>query len=195
MSIQLLEKFIPNTAPIFLRKWIADYAIHFKITRERVSKLGDYQKLPNGSHRISINGNMSSDLFFFVLTHEIAHLIAREQYGNKIMAHGKEWKHTYRIMLLESISVYPEDLRPIILKFSKSPKAGFFSDINIAKYFYKEKLNSEESFLNELEIGQKFIFRNDSYLMIGKGKKNYLCKNLTSGREYIFRPLVSVTKI
>ena len=42
----------------------------------------------------------------------------------------------FREMLLESLTVYAEDLRPIIQKFSKSPKANFMASPDLVKYFH-----------------------------------------------------------
>ena len=102
MSIQSLEKYLPQNTLLYLRKWFSDYSIHIKVTRNRNSKLGDYRKLRDNSHEISINSTLAPQLFFFVLTHELAHLIAFEKFGRRIAPHGNEWKHTFREMLLES---------------------------------------------------------------------------------------------
>jgi predicted SprT family Zn-dependent metalloprotease len=48
--------------------------------------------MPDNSHQITINGTLEPQLFFFVLTHELAHLIAFEKYGRRISPHGQEWK-------------------------------------------------------------------------------------------------------
>ena len=127
MSVSVLEKFLPENTLPFLKKWFGDYPCHLKITKNRNSKLGDYRKLPDKSHQITVNGTLEPQLFFFVLTHELAHLIAFEQFGRRISPHGTEWKNTFREMLLESINVYQEDLKPIILKFSKSKQTKLTS--------------------------------------------------------------------
>ena len=103
MSINVLEQYLPERTLPFLKKWFADYVIHIRITKNRDSKLGDYRKLPDKSHQISINSTLEKQLFFFVLTHELAHLIAFEKFNYKISAHGKEWKDTFRNMLRESL--------------------------------------------------------------------------------------------
>jgi hypothetical protein len=155
--------------------------------------LGDYQRLGDGSHKISINSTLSPDLFFFVLTHELAHLIARETFGYKILPHGEEWKSIYRKMLLESISAYPEDLQPLIFRFSKSPKANFMASPELVKYFHKE----EDGFyyIENLEIGERFIFREEKYIIKEKIKKRYLCKNLSNGKQYLFKSVSKVEKL
>ncbi|MBS1548856.1 MAG: transcription elongation protein SprT [Bacteroidetes bacterium] len=194
MPINTLEQFIPEQGAHFLRKWIVNHSIHFKITRNRLSKLGDYRKLTHG-HQITINGSLDKELFFFVLTHELAHLIAREKYGPMIAPHGNEWKSEYRTMLHESLAAYSENLQPLLVRFAKSPKANFMASSEMVDYFLKDQLKNEEFFLKDLDINHNFIFRNQKYCVIKRRKKNYLCKNLTNGKEYIFQPLASVQKI
>ena len=194
MSVAVLEKFLPVNALSFLQIWFGVYPCHLKITKSRNSKLGDYRKLPDTSHQITINGTLEPQLFFFVLTHELAHLIAFEKYGRRISPHGKEWKDTFREMLLESINVYQEDLKPIILRFSRSPKANFMASPELVKYFHRE---TEEGmvFIENLQIGERFAYKNENFVIEEAAKKRYLCKNLNSGRKYYFKCLAQVIKI
>lgn len=194
MSIQSLEKYLPENTLQYLKNWFLDYYIHIKITRNRNSKLGDYRKRPDNSHEITINSTLPPQLFFFVLTHELAHLIAFEKYGRRISPHGNEWKETFRLMLLESLEVYEEELRPVITRFSKSPKANFMASPDLVKYFHIEKQDDTLQFIEELQKGEYFIYRNEKYLLEGLIKKNYLCKNLATGRKYSFKPLARVEK-
>ncbi|SEW42781.1 SprT-like family protein [Chryseobacterium wanjuense] len=194
MSIQSLEKYLPQNTLQYLKIWFSDYYIHIKITRNRNSKLGDYRKLPDHSHEITINSTLVPQLFFFVLTHELAHLIAFEKYGRRISPHGNEWKETFRQMLLQSLDVYEEELRPIIIKFSKSPKANFMASPDLVKYFHIERQDDTLQFIEKLQKGDFFIYRNEKYLLEGLIKKNYLCKNLATGRKYSFKPLARVEK-
>ena len=195
MSISILEKYLPNHTLPFLKKWFADYSIHIKITRGRNSKLGDYRKMPDKSHQITINSTLQPPLFFFVLTHELAHLLAFEKFGNRISAHGLEWKQTFREMLLESISIYDDELKNIILKFSKSPKANFMSSPDLVRYFHIEDYEDETSYIEDLEITNQFTYKNEIYIIEDKRKKNYLCTQLKTGKKYIFKPLARVEKI
>ncbi|WP_417428157.1 SprT-like domain-containing protein [Halpernia sp.] len=194
MSIQILQKYLPETAFPFLKIWFANHQIHIHISRNRNTKLGDYQKLKDGSHKISVNHNLQPELFFFVLTHELAHLIAFEKY-RKISPHGKEWKLTFREMLLESLSVYSAEIKPHILQFSKSPKANFMASGPIVKFFHKDDLSENEMFIEGLEMEDSFLYRKQIYKIRQKLKKNYLCENLNSGKKYIFKALAKVEKI
>lgn len=194
MSISVLEKFLPENTLPFLKVWFGNYPCHLKITKNRNSKLGDYRKLPDKSFQITINGTLEPQLFFFVLTHELAHLIAFEKFGRKISPHGMEWKQTFREMLLESIEVYKDDLKPIILKFSKSPKANFMASADLVKYFHRE---AEEGmiFIENLSVGESFGYKNEVFLIEETAKKRYLCKNLQNGKKYYFKNLVQVKKL
>ena len=194
MSVSTLEKYLPEGTLPFLKHWFADYTIHIKITKNRNSKLGDYRKLRDLSHEITINSTLAPQLFFFVLTHELAHLIAFEKFGRRIMAHGSEWKITFRNMLLESIDVYDDQLKPIILKFSKSPKANFMSSPDLVRFFRPEMEDENLVYMEDLPKGSRFLYREETYILEGLIKKNYLCLHLSTGRKYAFRPLAKVKK-
>jgi len=195
MSVSVLEKFLPENALPYLKIWFGSYPCHLKITKNRNSKLGDYRKLPDKSHQITVNGTLEPQLFFFVLTHELAHLIAFEKYGRRISPHGAEWKQTFREMLLESLTVYTEDLRPIIQKFSKSPKANFMASPDLVKYFHVPKEDDEQTFIENLKKGELFEYKKEIFVIEETTKKRYLCKNIKSSRKYYFRNLAQVKKL
>ncbi|WP_312321920.1 SprT-like domain-containing protein [Soonwooa sp.] len=195
MSIETLKSYLPENALSFLKIWFADYPIHIKITRNRNSKLGDYRKMPDQSHQITINSTLEPDLFFFVLTHELAHLIAFEKFGRRISAHGNEWKTTFAQMILESLDIYPQELQLILKKFSKSPKANFMSSSDLVRYFHFDQLKDDEVFMESLQIGDRFMYREDAYKVEEKRKKLYLCINSTNAKKYLFKPLAKVQKV
>lgn len=194
MSIQILQKYLPELAFPYLKKWFSAHKIHIHVSRNRNSKLGDYQRLKDGSHKISVNHNLDPQLFFFVLTHELAHLIAFDK-DRRIAPHGKEWKLTFREMLLESLEVYTEELKPHILQFSKSPKANFMASGPIVKFFHIKNLSENEVFIEELLVEDSFLYHKQIYIIRQKLKKNYLCENLDTGKKYIFKAHAKVEKI
>ncbi|MBF8457917.1 SprT-like domain-containing protein [Kaistella sp. G5-32] len=195
MSISLLEKYLPENTLPYLKTWFGEHSIHIKITKGRNSKLGDYRKMPDKSHQITINSTLQPPLFFFVLTHELAHLLAFENFGGRISPHGAEWKNTFKIMLLESIAIYPEDLKPVILKFSRSPKANFMASPDLVRYFHIENYEDESSYIEDLNPGDRFTYKKQTYVIEEKRKKNYLCLNLDTSKKYIFKPLARVEKL
>ena len=195
MSINVLDQYLPADTHPFLKTWFSDYYIHIKITKNRNSKLGDYRRMPDKSHQITVNSTLDKQLFFFVLTHELAHLIAFENYSFRISAHGKEWKDTFRKMLLESIDIYSDDLKPIILNFAKNPKANFMASPELVRYFHIEDPDDDFVFIETLTINDDFHYKGDQYKILEKKKKLYLCINLNNSKKYLFRPLAKVEKI
>lgn len=195
MSINTLEQYLPENTLPFLKKWFADYFIHIKITKNRNSKLGDYRRMPDKSHQITVNSTLDKQLFFFVLTHELAHLIAFERFNFRISAHGKEWKNTFAEMLLESINIYTDDLKPIIFKFSKNPKANFMASPELVRYFHIENPEDNFIFIEDLLINDQFRYKGDDYKLLEKKKKLYLCINSNNEKKYLFRPLAKVEKL
>ncbi|WP_028121824.1 SprT-like domain-containing protein [Epilithonimonas tenax] len=195
MSINVLNQYLPDHAFPFLKKWFSDYYIHIKITKNRNSKLGDYRKLPDKSHQITVNSTLDKQLFFFVLTHELAHLIAFENFSNRITAHGKEWKDTFSAMLLESIDLYTDDLKPIILRFSRNPKANFMASPELVRYFHIENPDENLVFVEDLLTNDKFRYKGEDYQLLEKKKKLYLCINSKNAKKYLFRPLAKVEKL
>ncbi|MHA3047161.1 SprT-like domain-containing protein [Riemerella anatipestifer] len=190
MSKERLIDFLPLGAFSYVEKWCNGYSVFIKITKDRVSKLGDYKKLKNKGHQITINGGLEKPLFFFVLTHEIAHLVAFEKYKN-IAPHGKEWKQTFRELILESLEIYDVDFQKILLKFSKNPKASFNASRDLEMYFKKENRDGV-TLVEDLTERQIFIFRNTKFRMIEKKKKRYLCTHLDTGKQYLFSPFAEV---
>lgn len=188
-----LEYFLPQNAISFIKKWLEGHLCHIKVTKDRKSKLGDYRLMPDKSHIISINGNLDNFLFFFVMTHEIAHLLAFYEKRN-IPPHGKEWKAIFRKLLVESLHIYPEDLQILLLKFAKNPKANFMSSPDLVKYFDKNKNNSH-IYVEDLIIGEQFIYQTQTYIIEEKKKKRYLCKNLHNGKKYLFKSCARVEKL
>lgn len=195
MSINTLEQYLPAHTFPFLKKWFANHYIHIKITKNRNSKLGDYRRLPDRSHQITVNSTLDKQLFFFVLTHELAHLIAFEKFDFRISPHGKEWKDTFREMLLQSLDIYTEDLRPIISRFSKNPKANFMASPELVRYFHIESPEDNFVFVEDLLINDGFRYKEDEYVLLEKKKKLYLCINSKNSKKYLFRPLAKVEKL
>jgi len=190
-SLTNLRKHLPNEAFSFVEKWMKPYSCDIKISKARNSKLGDYRYTLGRKKLITINENLEPQLFFFVLTHEIAHLITLS-YNEKILPHGKEWKTCYRNLLLESICAYSKDFQPLVIKFSENPKASYSAAYDIVKYFNK---NSEGLFIDDLPLGSKFEYKGGEFELLSLRKKNYICVSASSGKKYIFSNCVRVKKI
>jgi predicted SprT family Zn-dependent metalloprotease len=91
-----LNAYLPDGSFEDVAHYLVEYKVHLTVTRERLTKLGDYRnKHLDKNHRISINGNLNKFSFLITLLHELGHLVAYEKYGNKIQAHGAQWKNEF----------------------------------------------------------------------------------------------------
>ena len=92
-----LEDHVPAESLSLLNQLIDKNDVDLKMVNERVTRHGDYRKLPNGKHRITINQNLNEYRFLITLVHEIAHLEAFKAHGKLIKPHGK------RVLFLTAI--------------------------------------------------------------------------------------------
>ena len=76
-----LEKYIPQASVASVFQLITTHNVYLKIVNERLTRHGDYRKMPNGQHQITINSNLNTYRFLITLIHEIAHLITFKKYG------------------------------------------------------------------------------------------------------------------
>ena len=76
-----LQKYLPERAVDSIFELIRINDVHLKIVNQRQSKHGDYRRVPGGAHVITINNSLNKYAFLITLVHEIAHLVAFENYG------------------------------------------------------------------------------------------------------------------
>ena len=98
---EVLSKYVPQASVVPVFEMIKTHHVHLKIVNERVTRHGDYRKLPDGAHQITVNASLNQYRFLITLVHEIAHLVAFTKYGRYIKPHGKEWKHTFQQLILD----------------------------------------------------------------------------------------------
>ena len=56
---EILEKYIPQASVSSVFDLVKLNDIHLKIVNERVTRHGDYRKLPDGQHQITVNANLN----------------------------------------------------------------------------------------------------------------------------------------
>lgn len=195
MNLTALENHLPKDAFPFVERWLDKNPLLLKILPTRKTKLGDYRFLREyNQHQITIDGNLNPQAFFFVLTHEIAHLLVYKQFKNRVMAHGDEWKLQFGTLLLESIEVYSKELRIHIYNHALRPKASVGADRNLHQLLFlkKEQWNHLVENLNQ---GQHFILANKVLEKGEKRKTRYLCKDIRTQKLYLVNGQALVEKI
>lgn len=191
----ILEKYLPShaVAPVF--EMVRDNNVHLKIVNERVTRHGDYRRMPNGVHQITVNANLNKYRFLVTLVHEISHLVAFERFGRTIRPHGDEWKYTFQKLMLPFIrpEIFPVQLLPLIAKHFRNPKASSDTDARLSVALKKFDPENDKNYIFELPVGGMFRIYNGKVFKKGqKLRKRYECLEVSTGKVYLFQPNAEV---
>jgi len=168
------------------------------IKAERKTRHGDYRQLLNGSHQISINSNLNKYRFLITLIHEIAHYNAFKTYGRNIKPHGKEWKYTFKNLMLPFLNpdVFPDSLLPLLAQHFINPKASSDTDTVLALALKQFDESNDKTYVFEVPMGQVFRIYNGRVFKMGKKRvKRFECMEIKTGRLYLFNPNAEVELI
>ena len=158
-SFEALKQYIPDGSYEWVMPLILQHKVHLTITRERQTKLGDYRHAWAGkNHRISVNGNLNRYAFLITLLHELAHLLAFDQYGHRIAPHGKEGKQVYSDVLKVFLQqhLFPDDIAAELRAIMHNPPASSCAEENLQRILnrYDRKRNGVK-LVEQLEQGKK----------------------------------------
>tara|TARA_B100000795_G_scaffold200229_1_gene154016 strand:+ start:172 stop:765 length:594 start_codon:yes stop_codon:yes gene_type:complete len=190
-----LEKYIPQASVASVFQLITAHNIYLKIVNERVTRHGDYRKMPNGQHQITVNSNLNAYRFLITLIHEIAHLIAFKKYGRMIKPHGNEWKHTFQQLMLPYIrpEIFPNQLLPYLAIHFKNPKASSDTDTRLSLALKHYDAPNDKNYIFEIPLGGNFRLYNGKVFKRGKKLvKRYECLEIATGKIYLFNPNAEV---
>jgi hypothetical protein len=197
IAVPCFTPYVPANSVAALGKWLSVPGTQLRITKHRSSKLGDYRPLNGGKqHLISVNGNLNKYAFLITLVHEIAHMNNYIAYRSKVKPHGQEWKDEFKRLMAEFnlTSIFPDILLPKIESYMANPKASSSSDISLSlalREFDATKVN--HVVLSQIEEGAIFNTRNGRAFVRGaRQKKRIKCKELKTGRLYLFSPIAEV---
>ncbi len=192
---EILEKYIPQAAVMQSFELIKVNNVHLKIVNERVTRHGDYRKMPNGQHQITVNSNLNPYRFLVTLVHEIAHLVAFTKYGRYIKPHGKEWKLTFQHLMLPFLrpEIFPNQLLPVLAMHFKNPKASSDTDAKLSLALKQFDAPNDKNYIFEIPFGGTFRLYNGRIFRRGNKKvKRYECMEISTGRIYLFNPNAEV---
>ncbi|WP_072995167.1 SprT-like domain-containing protein [Pseudozobellia thermophila] len=196
---RILTKYLPERAVAPCFDLIQQNGVHLKIVNERVTRHGDYRRMPDGRHRITVNASLNKYRFLITLVHEIAHLVAFEKYGRGIKPHGTEWKRTFQYLMLPFIrpEVFPSQLLPLLAEHFKNPRASSSTDARLSIALQQfDVQQSDKTYVFELPLGSVFRLYNGKLFKKGnKRVKRYECVEVSTGRMYLFQPNAEVELI
>ena len=190
---------IPDESCELVKPLVSKDSLEIKVVNVRKTKHGDFKKLKNGFNQITLNHINNKYRFLITLIHELAHFKVYSNIKKRVNPHGIEWKSAYKLMMLPFLNnrIFPDEILSRLAIHIKNPPATTDSDINLVvalnKYDY---FNDNKILLNDLledclfEYGQGKVF-----LVKRKLRKRYICKELSSGKEYLFSPVARVKSI
>jgi len=193
-----IENFVPTASIPLLSKYLVHWQVNMVVTRERLTKHGDFRALPKGGHQITVNEMPNPYRFLITTVHEIAHLITYKDFGVGIKPHGKEWKHTYRKIMLPFLisEIFPQELLKILQLHFRNPKASSETDTKLTLVLNKFDPENKKNYIFELEDGSVFEIHNGRRFIRGKKRtKRYECREVNGKRLYLFSPHAQVIKI
>lgn len=193
-----LQEYIPQAAIPKVLELLQHDNLTVKVKSERKTRHGDYRKLPNGKHQITVNANLNHYKFLITLLHEIAHFEAYKQYGRFIKPHGVEWKRTFQYIMLPFLNprVFPNELLPLLAKHFKNPKASSDTDGKLALTLKQYDVPNNKTLIFEVPLGSTFKIYNGRVFKKGnKRTKRFECVEVTTGRVYLFNPNAEVELI
>jgi len=191
----ILSKYIPQAAIDPIYDWLKENRIHLRISRARTTKLGDYRSPHNGKgHQITVNHNLNPYAFLITLVHEIAHQQVWIKHGNRVKAHGREWKDTYRKLMDPFIDsgVFPDDVKQALIRYMGKSYASSGTDLNLSRVL--QRYDAEPGLtLEQIREGSTFRIPGGKTFIKGSlNRKRYRCIRTDNNRVYLVSALAQV---
>ena len=192
-----LAEYLPVGAIDYVFPFLDNNSVHLKVTRQRTTKLGDYRPpVQNPHHRISINGSLNRYAFLITLIHEMAHLEVWKQQKILRNPHGHLWKTTFIAMMTPLIEndIFPPDLKQVLLKHLKNPKASSSADKNliVALQRYDRK---KSTLLQDIPENTLFALNGRVFKKQQKARTYYHCQCLNNKKMYRINGIAEITII
>lgn len=191
-----LRAHVPEQAYEYLVHLITENNIHFKITRPRKTKLGDYRYDPqHKTHQITVNENLNPYAFLVTAVHELAHFIQFKNHQRKRIApHGIEWKTAFQQLMIPLLQedVFPSEIRSSLTKHLQNPKASSCADPKLMRLLENYDSNPRTR-VEDLPNGT--LFQLDGHRVFRKEEKRrtrFRCTDVATNRTWFVHGLAEV---
>lgn len=197
VPVNHLQQYLPPGTGDKVLAFLHRFRVHLTVTLERKTILGDYRhRTVDRHHRISVNGNLHPYAFLITLLHELAHLLTFEQHGNRVPAHGREWKTIYGGLLAEFVGhkVFPPDIEAELKISLQNPAASSCAEDGLLRVLRRYDSSKDGLHLLE-ELPPGALFRISDGRIFRKGeqlRKRFKCQEVSTGKWYLFSPVYEV---
>ena len=193
---EILKKYLPEETVMLISEWIIEFDFKLKITKERKTRLGDYNS-PRGdlNHTITINYNLNKYAFLITLVHEVAHLVTFNEHKNTVNPHGTEWKRNFQKLMQPFLTpdIFPLEVFAALRKYLQNPAASSCSDIHLLRTLKLHDEDNSTIFLEHLPIHTVFLYNGSRVFKKGERiRKRYKCIEIKSGVIFLFNPITEV---
>lgn len=192
-----LSKYIPEAAVEQTIPLIESEPLQLRVTRGRKTKFGDYRP-PYGEkgHRLSVNADLNPYAFLLTLIHELAHYQVQIRYGRKVKPHGREWKNTFRELMVPFLNteVFPDDILRKLRDYMTNPKASTCSDPVLFKTLNQYNPNPAV-YLQDIKPGAVFVMGKRVFKKLEKQRSRYKCMELPAKRLVLINGIAEVEQI
>ena len=192
-----LHSFLTHETIKKINFWEEKFNVKVSVISPSKSRMGVFIPKRHGYHVIRINNNLNKYEFLITLIHEIAHASIWGKYGRRVNPHGDEWKEQYKKMILPFLNpeFFPEDILRPLSNHIINPRASTVRDLELSRIL-KTYDKHKSTFISEINDGDEFSIDNGKrFVRIEKLRKNYKCKEISTGKLYRFSPLAKVNLI
>ena len=189
---------IPPAAIPYVQGLLQQHELQLKLTPKRHTKHGDYRKLPKGGHLITLNQEANPHRFLITLIHELAHYFTFSKFGYRIKPHGKEWKSTYKKLMLPLLhpTIFPPTVLQLLARHMKNPKASTDTDFDLVMALAEIESNAATTYIFQLEEGTVFKIYNGKVFLKGKKRrKRFECVERDTKKIYLISPHAEVVPL
>lgn len=190
---EILSRYLPTSAVDPIYEFIEKNNVFMRITRQRTSKLGDYRwpQHCRQYHEISVNGDLNPYQFLLVMLHEMAHLDTFLKYGNDVQPHGHEWQTEYRRLMLQYLTIFPEDVAALIKAYTAHIPLSHTLEKQIdaqLRHYDPDYNPSKDLTLDQLPVGTKFRITAKPwkpFRSIERRRTRWICLGLDDNKKYL----------
>jgi SprT protein len=189
----VLQRHLPAAAHEYVGDLLAARDVAVRVSRPRLTKLGDHRppRPADPRHRISVNDDLNPYAFLTTLLHEIAHVDVWEKHSGRRRRprpHGPEWKGEFSAILAPVVAArwLPADVAAALGASMHNPAAMSCSDrrLVLALARYDDTATARQR-VEDMPLGGLFRVSNGRVFCRGRRvRTRYLCIDPTTGAEY-----------
>lgn len=184
----ILQNHVPLSSVNYCLQLWHNSSFKFKLRKSRQSKVGDFSCKHGETPQITVNDDLHPYLFLITYIHEVAHLHVHQQLGNRVEAHGEEWKSTFRELLqpVMTSEVFPEKILKGLRRHMVNPKASTFSDPEMTELLRGvDPKWSRATLLSEIPEGSLFGLNGKWFRKGTLQRTRVLCLELKTKRKFL----------